>query len=389
MTDQIPLPPPDHIENVQGFVHDNEHRYYSEETMLAHAERLHAARVSSQATQLLASLQTEIDALRHQLQTLAELGNASGDAQILRMGYAAARLEIEHLNTQLQAAREEIKCRDTQEAAIGAGGVEPLRPRQCLHQISEPAPIARQSAERDALLQAAIDFIGTLTGMTPPPIEVAPPEVFAPFRTFVDRVQAITREHSQAAPTESVLIDGIAYDTPAPVAAELLRLNIEAKQPAPVAVAPHGLRPYICPTRTVADLVNNLLLLDQALPIHGAQYIEFEGRRRAIAVEPTVSRERVKDGRWIGEGNELNATVIWTRAEQPAPAAQGDAWSEIVTLPDSDDLVWLYCQDTNTIDGPVAPRPSMVDSWTHWAPAEAPSTAAIDAARAQAQQGGE
>ena len=71
-----------------------------------------------------------------------------------------------------------------------------------------------------------------------------------------------------------------------------------------------------------------------------------------------------------------------------APAAQGDAWSHIYTLPDSDDLVWLYCKDTNTIDGPVAPRPSMVDSWTHWAPAEAPSTVAIDSARAQAQQGG-
>lgn len=143
MTDQIPLPPPDHIENVAGFVHDTEHRYYSEQTMLAYAERLHAARVSSQATQLLASLQTEIDALRHQLQTLAELGNASGDAQILRMGYAAARLEIEHLNTQLQAAREEIKRRDAQEEAIGAGGVEPLRRRECLHQIVEPAAATR------------------------------------------------------------------------------------------------------------------------------------------------------------------------------------------------------------------------------------------------------
>lgn len=53
--------------------------------------------------------------------------------------------------------------------------------------------------ERDALLQAAIDFIGTLTGMTPPPIEVAPPEVFAPFRAFVDRVQAITALTTAAA----------------------------------------------------------------------------------------------------------------------------------------------------------------------------------------------
>jgi hypothetical protein len=86
---------------------------------------------------------------------------------------------------------------------------------------------------------------------------------------------------------------------------------------APAAVAPQGERQWICPTRTVADLVNNLLTMDQALPIYGAQYIEKDGRRCAIAVPPTVSRERVKDGRWIGQGEELNAAVVWTRAEQP------------------------------------------------------------------------
>ena len=118
MTDQIPLPPPDHTEDVHGFVHDTERRYYSEQTMRAYADRLHAARVKTLPTQLMAGLQAEVDALRHQLQTLAELGNASGDAQILRMGYAAARLEIEHLNTQLQAAREEIKRRDATSAPL-------------------------------------------------------------------------------------------------------------------------------------------------------------------------------------------------------------------------------------------------------------------------------
>ena len=71
-------------------------------------------------------------------------------------------------------------------------------------------------------------------------------------------------------------------------------------------------------TLTVADLVNNLLTLDQELPVYGAQYIERRGQRRAIAVHPTVSRERVADERWIGEGQALNAAVIWTRAEQPA-----------------------------------------------------------------------
>ena len=140
MTDQIPLPPPDYTEDVHGFVHDTVRRYYSEQTMRAYAERLHDARVKTLPTQLMAGLQAEVDALRHQLQTLAELGDASGDTQILRMGYAAARLEIESLNTQLQTAREEIERRDAQLEAIGAGGVEPLRRRECLHQISEPAP---------------------------------------------------------------------------------------------------------------------------------------------------------------------------------------------------------------------------------------------------------
>ena len=59
---------------------------------------------------------------------------------------------------------------------------------------AQPAvePVASLAAQRDALLQVALDFIGTLTGMSPPPIEIAPPEVFAPFYAFVDRVQAIT-----------------------------------------------------------------------------------------------------------------------------------------------------------------------------------------------------
>lgn len=73
------------------------------------------------------------------------------------------------------------------------------------------------------------------------------------------------------------------------------------------------------------------------------------------------------------------------------PAAQGmdapNEWEEIHTLPTCDDLIWLYCQDTNTIDGPIAPDPSLEQyGWTHWAYANAPSTAGIDAA--QAKQGG-
>lgn len=76
-------------------------------------------------------------------------------------------------------------------------------------------------------------------------------------------------------------------------------------------------------------------------------------------------------------------------APQAQPADAMDAWQAIGSLPTCDDLIWLYCQDTNTIDGPVAPHPMYEDSWTHWAYAQAPSTATIDAAMAAAQEGGD
>ena len=70
MTDHIQLPPPDYTENVQGFVHDTQRHYYSEETMRAYAERLHAARVNGpaimQAIGLLAVLQSWIGPRRPQ-----------------------------------------------------------------------------------------------------------------------------------------------------------------------------------------------------------------------------------------------------------------------------------------------------------------------------------
>ena len=49
------------------------------------------------------SLHTENETLRHKLQTLDELGAAGDDVQLLRMGYAAARLEIARLQAQLEA----------------------------------------------------------------------------------------------------------------------------------------------------------------------------------------------------------------------------------------------------------------------------------------------
>ncbi|KAB2896786.1 MAG: 3'-5' exoribonuclease, partial [Burkholderiaceae bacterium] len=147
-------------------------------------------------------------------------------------------------------------------------------------------------------------------------------------------------------------------------------------QAAPAPVAPQGERQFICPTRTVADLVNNLLTLDQALPIYGAQYIEKDGRRCAIAVPPTVSRERVKDGRWIGQGEELNAAVIWTRAEQPAAVAgPSDArhralmlaasCCETIHAPDSwdeDDMRWKLDTRSGAYHGDTL-EAALIDFW--------------------------
>jgi len=55
-------------------------------------------------------------------------------------------------------------------------------------------PTGARAYERDQLLTAAIKFISDLTGMKPPPIEVAPAAVFAPFHAFVDEVQGIVSE---------------------------------------------------------------------------------------------------------------------------------------------------------------------------------------------------
>ncbi|NMM21550.1 MAG: hypothetical protein HHJ15_16605 [Rhodoferax sp.] len=63
-----------------------------------------------------------------------------------------------------------------------------------------------EPVEKDAVFQAAIDFIGTLTGMTPPPIEVAPPETFEPFRVFTEKVcEIFTAPQEATAPAQSLI----------------------------------------------------------------------------------------------------------------------------------------------------------------------------------------
>ena len=70
----------------------------------------------------------------------------------------------------------------------------------------------------------------------------------------------------------------------------------------------------------------------------------------------------------------------------PQEVNASNEWEDIRTLPTCDDLIWLYCQDSNTIDGPIAPEPNLEEyGWSHWAYANAPSTAWIDASQAAPQ----
>lgn len=76
-----------------------------------------------------------------------------------------------------------------------------------------------------------------------------------------------------------------------------------------------------------------------------------------------------------------NRIAELTKSSSQQDADKVDAWQCTTTLTESDDLIWLYRQDTNTIDGPVASNPEFIDSWTHWAWVKHPSTASIGTAR--------
>ena len=115
---------------------------------------------------------------------------------------------------------------------------------------------------------------------------------------------------------------------------------------------------------------------------------------KLVPVEPTEKMiieggcaQTLKDGhRYIGECAAKTAWSFMLAAAPKPPVAQGmykNEWEDIRTLPTCDDLIWLYCQDSNTIDGPIAPEPSLEEyGWSHWAYANAPSTAWVDTAQA-------
>ena len=67
-----------------------------------------------------------------------EHSNALVEMAILKAAKADARHDIDDLTERDESQRLRIAELEAQLAAIGAGGVEPLRKRECLHQIIEP-----------------------------------------------------------------------------------------------------------------------------------------------------------------------------------------------------------------------------------------------------------
>ena len=85
---------------------------------------------------------------------VSELRRLHAENTALQQGYDAARLEIDSLQARVQelGAMLRTNCNrrivelEAQLEAIGAGGVEPLRRRECLHKISEPETAAKPPA---------------------------------------------------------------------------------------------------------------------------------------------------------------------------------------------------------------------------------------------------
>lgn len=284
------------------------------------------------------------------------------ELEALRTGYDAARLEIASLQSRVQElgqmAREcsdrkvvqldaRVKELEAQLDAIGAGGVEPLRKREYPVDTGNPEAdrIIGRLASSDPDFDDCADAVALIHKLM---VEHRGPDGFATWKDAAIAYRAARAATPAAAPVvlpEPVAAQSRFIDTPSDTwdscsveharsfggtGYEVRYLYTEQQVRAMLATATglpaQAARTWRGGNMTVADLVNNLLMMDQSLPIYGAQYIEHPaGRRRAIAVPPTVSIERVKDSRWIGEGEALNTAIIWTLAEQPAAPQQVQA----------------------------------------------------------------
>ena len=86
------------------------------------------------------------------------------------------------------------------------------------------------AAQKDEVFSASIEFIKTLTGMEPPPIEVAPPEVFQPFKDFTEKVCAIFVDTHPQPKQDNTELDAICQDLQEKTYTQAMRIaELEAK----------------------------------------------------------------------------------------------------------------------------------------------------------------
>lgn len=113
----------------------------------------------------------------------------ASDAWLHPIGTCSPERDGENQHHEHRAGKSDAKCADCEcdsECTRVSGGGQ-VRAEQIAQAAAEPV----EAAKKDAVFQASIDFIRELTGMEPPPIEVAPPDTFKPFKTFTDKVCSI------------------------------------------------------------------------------------------------------------------------------------------------------------------------------------------------------
>ena len=297
----------------------------------------------------------------------AELRRLHAENTALQQGYDAARMEIDGFRDRVQELGAMLRgnCNrrivelEAQLEAIGAGGVEPLRPRKCLHKISEPTP--RRAGWLDQLGFELVEHGGV--------------------RLVVDDCG----NEREASLTERVLWDAL--------------IEADGKKAAHAAVAvPDGWK--LVPVEPTEDMkaaavkyANGAAVYKnvaaEALRIEEGIYGEvYEAMLTAAPQPPAQAQEpfgyfRAEPFGWTDcASDDEGAKALYEHpATQPAPVAQGDA-------EDAARYRWLR-ENWFTMDSNYKTCISFRTNRPRWSDfSEKELDAAIDAARAQAKEGG-
>ena len=183
----------------------------AEELLRQHAE-IETLRTGYNAARL------EIESLQTRIQELGQQARECSDRKVVQLESALAmhvrsgkdwamrvealertittlRAHIASSNAQAAAAKKAMRELEAQAAAVGAGGVEPLRKRECLHQIQEPDHF-RGATEMVTAARQPLDDKAILQGRTDGYDAEDPPEgwAFAQGVRFAERAHGITGE---------------------------------------------------------------------------------------------------------------------------------------------------------------------------------------------------